>query len=1036
MKIGIIQISDIHNSNRDKFSKVEELNSVLNAHYLSHCDSIFLVINGDMAFSGRKEEYSESELQILEIKDAIEEKLKVSCDVYCIPGNHDCDFSIKPVGRKLLIDNIQKNDISISDAIVEEVLLQDQYRSFEEIFIRDWQHTIINKENSLVKNISHLNQNGDVVININLINTAWMSELDEKPGRMVFPCQIAESKFSYDPSCLNLTIMHHPSNWLNPNNKREFDKIIMKNTDILLTGHEHGDEKNNLNGVYIFEGGVLNESGNSDESSFRILTYDEQIRQLEVIDFKWSKIEKMYTEKEGKKTYSISPKDNNAVDFMHNKITFQANHGLYLNSLEDPFRHPSKGSLNLDDIFIWPNFKNKKLGTEKKLNISGDTFRKRLRDSSPSYWLIRGSRKYGKTSLAKAIIMDLFDYGLIPIMQDSKNIKKRHINDIGKYLDNELKKQFTGLSWDRFVQEDIKKKYLIIDNWDSLEINETGIEKLFDNLEPFFGNIIVLSSNSSVTVEEVFKANEYVIEGMEEFEIRKVSNVNQEELIEKWIKRKNDFNMTNEEFSLKLEEYTDILNSVFKTATVPKSPLYINIILQALLSDQSYDFKSKGSAYFYEVLIKQTLTNIETSEGYMATLDTYLSELSFYMFNLKSGFSYDEWFSFHKNHLEKYDMRAQDFKFDVVKKELLEQELLSNTDSLFHFNHDYIYFYFIAKYLVDNIDDSEEIKNTFRELIQEIENDENTNILWFITHFKRNKYIVDELVLAAQSLLKDTPALTLDEDISVFNDLMENVPRLVYKEVNIKENRRNRNEIRDQIIDEYEDEENGLEQNRDNISEYKQSPEVIEYIRACKLSEAFGNVLKNYSGSLLKKEKELLAQVTLDLSLKSHSQLINRFSSNTDHFVNLFSEMILKKGTRNKEESIKKSKEFVFSLVNALCFSMIQTTVSEISTKNLLNLFDRLIKDDQTSTALSLISYGVFIDNNNFNDSLINIMKDKFDVLSENKISRSTLRFLIIHQLLYCEMPHQKKQRVCQLFNIDYKDAVKGKQLVSLREGS
>ena len=188
MKIGIIQISDIHNSNRDKFSKVEELNSVLNAHYLSHCDSIFLVINGDMAFSGRKEEYSESELQILEIKDAIEEKLKVSCDVYCIPGNHDCDFSIKPVGRKLLIDNIQKNDISISDAIVEEVLLQDQYRSFEEIFIRDWQHTIINKENSLVKNISHLNQNGDVVININLINTAWMSELDEKPGRMVFPC--------------------------------------------------------------------------------------------------------------------------------------------------------------------------------------------------------------------------------------------------------------------------------------------------------------------------------------------------------------------------------------------------------------------------------------------------------------------------------------------------------------------------------------------------------------------------------------------------------------------------------------------------------------------------------------------------------------------------------------------------------------------------------------------------------------------------------------------------------------------------------
>ena len=176
MKVGFIQISDIHNSINDKFSKIEGLKSVLNAHYLSNCDSVFLVMNGDMAFSGKKEEYSASELQILEIKETIEEKTKKTCDIYCVPGNHDCDFSTDQMGRKLLIDKIQKNELNITKKTVEEVLLQDEYRSFEEFFANDWQHTLVNGENLLVKNISHLNPNGDVSININLINTAWMSE--------------------------------------------------------------------------------------------------------------------------------------------------------------------------------------------------------------------------------------------------------------------------------------------------------------------------------------------------------------------------------------------------------------------------------------------------------------------------------------------------------------------------------------------------------------------------------------------------------------------------------------------------------------------------------------------------------------------------------------------------------------------------------------------------------------------------------------------------------------------------------------------
>ncbi|UJF16769.1 metallophosphatase family protein (plasmid) [Jeotgalibaca sp. MA1X17-3] len=486
MKIGIVQISDIHNRNNDNFQKVEELKKVLNAHYLVHCYSIFLVINGDMAFSGTKQEYSESEFQVLEIKEVIEKKLNKNCDVYCVPGNHDCNFNRNSKGRELLVEKIQNGSDEISDEIVEEVILQEEYNDFEDIFNNDWQHSSLNKKNYLAKNISHLDNDGNIVVNLNLVNTAWISEKMENPGKMIFPCDYTKDIFTYDNSCLNITVMHHPSNWLNPDNKREFDKIILKNSDILLTGHEHGDEENNLNGIHIFEGGVLNESMNPDISSFRIMIYDTDSKTVSVTDFRWNKFEKIYSEGGENKEYAILAKEDNSKKNMSNTLTFSEEHTSYINSLEDPFHHPSKGTIFLKDIFVWPNFKNKKLGSDKFLSISGETFKKRLLDSTPSYWLINSPRKYGKTTLAKSVTQYLLQNGFIPFLSNGKGIKKRHIHSITKFLEDEINSQYTGLSWDRFIQEELELKYLILDNWDSIEVNESGKEKLLEQLQHFF----------------------------------------------------------------------------------------------------------------------------------------------------------------------------------------------------------------------------------------------------------------------------------------------------------------------------------------------------------------------------------------------------------------------------------------------------------------------------------------------------------------------------------------------------------------------
>ena len=92
-----------------------------------------------------------------------------------------------------------------------------------------------------------------------------------------------------------------------------------------------------------------------------------------------------------------------------------------------------------------------------------------------------------------------------------------------------------GLSWDRFIQRESRDKYLIIDNWDYLEVNGAGKEKLIENLQDFFGHIIILTSDSTLSLGEVFQANEQVIKGMEEFRIKEVSITNQEKFVENWV---------------------------------------------------------------------------------------------------------------------------------------------------------------------------------------------------------------------------------------------------------------------------------------------------------------------------------------------------------------------------------------------------------------------------------------------------------------------------------------------------------------------
>ena len=93
MKLGIIQLSDIHINNENDMiinnvSKV--VDSIKNKCYC--LDKIILLITGDICFSGTSDQYEVAYCFISDIVESLEKYINKKINVFIAPGNHDCNF--------------------------------------------------------------------------------------------------------------------------------------------------------------------------------------------------------------------------------------------------------------------------------------------------------------------------------------------------------------------------------------------------------------------------------------------------------------------------------------------------------------------------------------------------------------------------------------------------------------------------------------------------------------------------------------------------------------------------------------------------------------------------------------------------------------------------------------------------------------------------------------------------------------------------------------------------------------------------------
>ena len=412
MKVLFLHISDIHikNSNDSIIKKIDKFfDSFKNR--LDEVDQFVIVSSGDIAFSGEKTQYMIAQEIINTIKAKTSEYSKHSPEFIVVPGNHDCYFNEEKQGmRKLVIQDFSDNGFEVIDPYKIEVCCEPQ-KEFENFLSHNSGHLIDKTNHPLLK---HYKLNfGKVSIKILGYNSAWFSQLNEKPGYMRFPIDFFKNDWEIGNDDLIISLIHHPLNWQTPDDARIFKKHLEGTSDVILSGHEHADNKgqySNLEGnntIYI-ESPVLQENDDPRKSGYNLIYFDlsKQLFKMEVMlwnagvyqlkdSIDWKPLKRGQDEKKRKININDS----------------------FLNLITDPgasFDHEAIGDdISLADLFIYPNISaSNSRGLRSKSNVvfsSKIIFDEFLNNSKRL--LILGEEVSGKTTVCISFFLNITKKG-------------------------------------------------------------------------------------------------------------------------------------------------------------------------------------------------------------------------------------------------------------------------------------------------------------------------------------------------------------------------------------------------------------------------------------------------------------------------------------------------------------------------------------------------------------------------------------------------------------------------------------------------
>jgi len=1020
MKLLIVHLSDLHIRSKSDwvFDKSSAINNIVkNIEY--QLDRVFIVITGDISFEGNEEQLSYGFEFISNLAKIFEENIsssvkdeKVKVNLIIVPGNHDCDLPNNDAVRGIIIKGILQDNNAANEPTVIEECLKAQSVFFDCIDTCAKEGLLENDKIYYEYKFTHNSEN----IYFKCVNTAWMSQRKEQQGELIYPTNKIPRN-NRDES-LVITLFHHPYAWFEVNNGREFRKKIESISDIILTGHEHDvtfrsqETSEGERNTYI-EGGVLQEKG-TEKSDFNVLILDTIEKKQKFLHASW-KVSRYEPEKG-----TIYEKDNKnlawhdyQVNALRLKEKFTANKNT-MRYLEDPGANFTTKSniLTLSDIYVAPDLRSvPELPKQNVKHIRGDEMIEFVKKNK--HLLIVGDYQSGKTSLCKYLFLTLNKLGEVPLLIDGKQLKIKKTFE--KCSDNLFSDQYDAELLESFRQMDRNKRVVIIDDYHKLKLSSQKKKNFISWLCEFAGSVILIADELEVNINEVSNP-ESISEGEYSFEyyvIQPFGYRRRDVLIKKWLTKKIDSDQNAIDFARRINSISKTLDTLIGKNYVPAYPIYIVSVLFASDTATPIDLSASTHGYFYELIIKIVIASGRTSLEYDIAA-SYLANLAYQMFKQRCFTVKTERFKIiHDEFLRKYEIERS---FEKMKAQLLEQHILAERYGEYSFKYKFMYYYFVASYLRDNLTRKEEVKRDISKLNDALYIEEYANIMLFLAHLSKDPYVVEEMIKKAEVIFSDMEPAHLEEDIDFIGKL-ENIKQELIVEEKQKEI------IREEILEEKDriDEEKLLIVQCDEPVEehlFKSSP-LLQLGASLRTLEIMGQMLKNFPGSMEADDKLKLTDSCYNLGLRTLAFTLNIIKGNKKELLKDFIKLINHQHPElDYEKASQKALESIVWSSQIISFCMIKRISYSIGTPELFPIYKKMI-EKYSFASIKLVDCSLEVDQaSHFPDlKIVSLAKE----MNKKWFPFEILRRIVALHLYLFDVQYDKRQRVCQELNIQYK---------------
>ena len=518
--------------------------------------------------------------------------------------------------------------------------------------------------------------------------------------------------------------------------------------------------------------------------------------------------------------------------------------------------------------------------------------------------------------------------------------------------------------------------------------------------------------------------NQNRIKDYNKFKIREFSPVERHALIKRWIQIKEDtqIQINKNHLQQSIDEKTELieysLGIIFGKGIMPSFPFFILSLLAAQDTQTPLDSEITSQGHCYQALIYLYLKKQGVKNDQIDIYTNFLTELAYFIYISKGNGLSNEVF---QNFLEEYKSK---FNLPISISDIVQTLSKINIckfDSFnqFNFCYSYIYYFFVAKYLAEQLEFK---KETINRILSHLHKDENAYIAVFIAHHTKSNYLLDELLLNAEILFEKHLPATLDTDELSFFDKhedeivkailpsfghnsVEERKKILEEKSRQEEARKDENEVADNIFDE-------------------ESNELVTNLRlGIKTVEVMGLIIKNRSGSLDKQKIEYIYEQGMKVHLRIIKSFINliREEKSEKEFINFLTERINKaiEEKENKQLSIDKIEKLVRKIYWNLNFSVLHgfTTkaIHSLGSSNLLNISQAVSENLRTPSAF-IINHGIrmWYGKNLRLDEIETRLKDA----DFSKTAQNLMKFKIVEH--------------CRLHNIEFKDLLKIEQKLQI----